>query len=96
MIECSKANMAGGGSAEPIGIHNLAILIGSVITLSVTMLVLIKAMDGSDKFSIDGSPVILILMFLIGCALLFWGYWQGNQIKIHTDESAVMEAELID
>tara|TARA_B100000945_G_scaffold297480_1_gene276572 strand:- start:353 stop:619 length:267 start_codon:yes stop_codon:yes gene_type:complete len=88
--------MAGGGSAEPIGIHNLSILIGSVVTLSVTMLLSINLFRNDGKFSIDGSPVMLFIMFLSGLFLLLWGYWQGNQIKINEDGSDVFEAELID
>ena len=88
--------MAGGGSAEPIGIHNLAILIGSVVTLSVTMLFSINFFRNEGSFSIDGSPIVLFLMFSIGLFLLLWGYWQGNQISLNQEGSDVFEAELIE
>ena len=95
MISCAKRSMAGGGSAEPIGIHNLSILLGSVILLSVVMLLLNRILQ-EGSFSIDGSAVLLFIITLVGGCILFWGFWHSKQLEIHSDNSNVFEAELID
>ena len=87
--------MAGGGSAEPIGIHNLSILLGSVILLSVLVMLLNRIWE-AGSFSIDGSALLLFIVTIVGGCILSWGFWQGTQIDNHSDNSDVFEAELID
>ncbi len=87
--------MAGGGSAEPIGIHNLSILLGSVILLSVVMMLLNRIwQDG--PFSIDGSTLLLFIITIVGACILYWGFWHSKQLANHADNVDVFEAELID
>ena len=95
MISWVKTIMAGGGSAEPIGVHNLAILFGSVIVLAVVT-ILINRLIEVGKFSIEGSMLLLFFIFVVGVGILFWGYWQGKQIEIYSGNSDVMEAEIIE
>ena len=92
---CTKGSMAGGGSAEPIGIHNLSILLGSVILLSVLMMLFNRIWE-AGSFSIDGSALLLFVITLIGGCILYWGFWHGTQIANHSDNSDIFEAELID